>query len=248
MKKQSKRENNLGKQTQRESVESFRALNLAFLFLLLLGIPLSPFIHFYFGVFWVKIFICSLFLTLSVLSMFGVFSPLYHHYAFGMGLPPSQSQDQTIPWSSFIRFTTKGAFVAGRKIHVKVEFLIHSNAMLEDIQGLDLMFVMDQAWKFPLTMVLSDTNIISGPELHKTITSTKTIIEGDIVYSRSGTYGYGMIIFNSKKGEQILNTFHADAITISPHEVETQIRNNNIIIAISWIGILFAVLQLLRAI
>jgi len=248
MKNRSKKGNNLGAQTQRESIESFRTLILAFSLLLLIGTPTSLFIYFYFDIFLVKLFLCLIFLTLSIFSMFGVFSPSYHHYAFGMSFPPVQGQDQTIPWSSFIRFTTKGAFVAGRKIHVKAEFLVHSPEMLKDVQDLTLMFTMDQAWKFPLTMLLPDTNIIAGPELHKTIKDRKTTIEGNIVYSKPGTYGYGIIIFNPRKGEQMLNIFHEDAITISPHEVETQIRNNNLIIAISWIGILFALLQLLRAI
>jgi len=220
--------------------ETNKALIFTFLLLILMGIPLLILIFFTLGLFYMKTIVFVVGIILSILSTFGFFTPVYKHYSTYVGHPIESPS-----WSSIVELTAKGSFIANKKIHIRAELLIHSPTMLERVRGWHLFYYFEEAWKYPLERIKA-TNMILSPSLGSEIKGNRTIIEDDAIFTKSKKVNYSILVVDpSNPSNRAIEVTTEHCITIAPQAIATQIWHANMLLGLSWIGILITALSLL---
>jgi hypothetical protein len=208
----------------------------------------------------IEIIIVLIFLTLALLSYEDVFTPIYVHTSFitrhplvDSNLPPNKTgiinvgKDLTsLDWMSNVEYKVKGAFVADNKIAVRICFTINNPRMLDQYKDHVLQFVFLNAIQDDKTP--SQSIVPEGAAFIQKIIGEKTVFEGKILYTMPGNYGYSILIVDPKdltKKEFDVTT--RNQISIAAPEINTQIRSNNIMLSLGFIGIMIALLQLVSS-
>lgn len=198
-----------------------------------------------------------IFIVLASLSYFGVFSKKFVHHSIVMappkvdpikivgGLGLVDHGQNPIDWISNVEYIDKGAFVVNNKIKVKAKFIFNNNDMFKKYKGYDLCYAFDHTQTYR-----SYEDESADPKKKwwsKTITSKETTLEGKIQYTIPGAHKYNILIID-KDSDEIkfqIPVPTTETITIAPPEVSLQIKNNNIMLGLAFIGIMIAILQLL---
>jgi hypothetical protein len=189
--------------------------------------------------------------NMMVIAIIGLFLFLFYLHAINdevsIFYPVLQTNNETLKtdFYSSIIFSSNGAFIPGQKVNVEIDILDNKYSA-SDIDGFIVYF--HDSYSSASQPYIDDSALgtVQQTELiHvKLIDDQHAKGSGGLYYNRPGDHG--LTIFTSKNGD-ILNTiYHTNnAISVAPLETRLQIRNNNIMLGLSVIGLFLASLQIL---
>lgn len=197
-------------------------------------------------------------IVFSVLFYFiyyeGLFEEKVEFFSYELG---NKNTNYSFPseYLMFVNFSSNGAFVAGRKIHVSIDFLLTSISPPE-FRDSELKVVFPGGLPYPIPEGLERMN---EAEVMLHFTDERSAHgEKDIVYlmpelpvrespvlpfQTNGRYSYNLLIDGNP---QILdkinrgNTF----LYIAPLETELQLKNNNLILILTLFAVYLTILQI----
>ena len=146
-----------------------------------------------------------------------------------------------IKWISKVCYKSKGAFIAGEKINVNIEFKIVNNSFYEKVKNKKITYLFWNSFKYPLNITAS---FPEGGGCSKIIDDKVVKMNCDIVYNMPGEYGY-KILFDEPSIPGYSNNHIID---IAPLETGLQLHNSNLILCLTYVAILLSSLGILTAI
>lgn len=155
----------------------------------------------------------------------------------------------------FINFESKGAFIAGRKIHVSIDFLLTSISPPE-FRASELKVVFPGGLPYPLP---ERDFRMNDAEVNLDFTDERSAHgDGEIVYlmpelpvrespllpfQTNGKYSYNLIINGIPQTSDKINRGNA-FLYIAPLETELQLKNNNLILILTLFAMYLTILQI----
>jgi len=185
----------------------------------------------------VTICFCTAFLAFQAYD--GEFTPVVEHLDFRFDIPV----DGKTNWQQKITFKSKGAFIAGEKIDVNVKFDIKHDDFFEIGNITQIWFSFEESFQYPITIASEEfpAPLTGGGFCY--ISDKNNIVDFEIVYTMPGIYGYTVTYYQDN--QVISANIYEDVVTIAPLETRLEIRNSNVILALTFVAIFISFLSIL---
>jgi hypothetical protein len=143
----------------------------------------------------------------------------------------------------WVNFESKGVFIAGRKIHVSIDFQANTNKLKES----QLSVVFPGAVEYPILKGQLSFEKVSSPTIElKFFNESSAHGEKDIVYSmQEQTY---TLIINGviQTPDKFLRV--NPTLDLAPPETRLQLKNNSLILILTYFILYFSIVQIVISI
>lgn len=162
----------------------------------------------------------------------------------------------TTDYTMHVTFESKGAFIAGRKIHVSIDFI--ANRKVDKFRKSELVVAFPGALEYPMQKGMkgiSEThiklNFVNGALAYgkKDIVYFMPEFHGKTmkIYHPSGMYTYHLLIDKVPQRDSQFKRTNA-FLYLAPLETKLQLENNNLILALTFFAIYLAIAQFVLSI
>lgn len=192
-------------------------------------------------------------LVLSYFTYNGLFEETVEFTSYEVGNKGILFENGTNDYIMFVDFESKGAFIAGRKIHVSIDFI--ANRKADEFRKSELLVILPGSMKYPISKGID--RVTDAYVKLNFINETFAHGEEDIVYlmpelnseaalvpfKMNGKYTYNLVI---DKAPQTPNKFTRTNtfLYIAPLETELQLKNNNLILMLTFIALYLSIVQI----
>ena len=180
------------------------------------------------------VFLNSMFILLALLAGYGFFNETVEYSEYH-ALSNETDEIQAV---SEITYSSKGAFFANKKIHVDVNYKIYNDTYFNELNGKRINFIFPESYSYPLEKD-DDLGMLLVGSGENIIESKSTRINFDIIFYNSGVYGYRIIV--NEDGNILKSNLIQEHLEVSQLSDTLQLKNNNLITALTILTIMLAV-------
>lgn len=203
------------------------------------------------------ILVIALFVGVLVLSyctyFLGLFEGIVKYSSFEIGnMDTSLFEYGSNDYTLIVDWESKGAFVAGRKIHISIDF--RANQKIDEFRQSELFVIFPGASQFPVPQGF-DRILDAHVDLELT-DDASAHAEADIIYfmpepnleaamvpwETNGKYTYNLVIDMKPQTSDQLVRKNA-CLYLAPLETELQLKNNRIVLVLTFFAIYFAIVS-----
>lgn len=152
--------------------------------------------------------------------------------------------NESVDFTIFVDYTSKGAFIAGEVIHVDVKLIGNNDEFMNSTHRFTVVFEnsilksMPKSGPYPITgLIIMDMSS----------TNSDTVVGSvDLYYPNPGKYSYHFVVNQGLENEQFI--FPDKNITtplhVAPLETRLQIKNNDLMLRLTLVIIIFTLVQI----
>jgi hypothetical protein len=195
---------------------------------------------------------------MSILTYFGLLEERVKYLSYEIGtVDTSVFEAATNDYVMFVNFKSKGAFIAGREIDVSIDF--KALQKVEKFKNRDLRVVFPGALPYPIPKDISkiaeahvELSFVDDDSAHgeKTIIYQMPELAAQpalIPFKTEGKYTYNLLInMRPQTMDKFLRT--NAFLYVAPLETKLQVKNNNLILILTYFAIYLAIVQIVISI
>lgn len=197
------------------------------------------------------VILAIIFICVSLLSYYtytGLFEESIGYTSYEIGNFHSDLlEDEPDPniWNDYamwVKYESNGAFIAGKKIHISIDLSFTNRVNTANLKGSMIKVIFPQSYPYPPPE--GKETIVDGSVDLDFIDDTHAYGEGDIVYLTPERYSYTLML---QKGDDpypaSVLTRTKDSPYLAPLETALQIKNNNLILILTFFAVYLAIVQ-----
>lgn len=188
----------------------------------------------------------------------GIFEETVGHTSYEVGnIGTPLFADGTNDYVMFVNLEAKGAFIAGRKVHVSIDFI--ANRKADKFRESKLMVVFPGASEYPIPKgyervvdAYVELNFVNESFAHgeKDIIYFMPELNAEpavIPFKTNGKYSYNLLIDMAPQTADKFTRTNA-FLYLAPLETRLQLKNNNLILILTFFAIYLAIVQIVISI
>jgi len=197
-------------------------------------------------------------LVMSFLTYNGIFEETVEYLSYEVGnVGTPLFTNGTNDYVMLVNFKSKGAFIAGRKIHVSIDFI--ANRKVDKLRESKLIVVFPGALEYPIPkgyervaeayveLNFVNESFAKGKKDIIYFMPESTAESAVIPFKTNGKYSYNLLIDMVPQTADKFTRTNA-FLYLAPLETRLQLKNNNLILILTFFAIYLAIVQIVISI